>query len=72
MPYCTETSGASSDRMSLATVSKSFWPDSMLVNLARFVFSQSCSLFFRVVSRRLRIISLMVSFRIATSPLAST
>ena len=38
-------------------------------NLARLVFSQSCSVFFCVVSRRLRIISLMVSFSAATSPL---
>ena len=34
----------------------------MRVNLARLVFSQSCSVFFSVVSRRLRIISLMLSF----------
>ena len=40
--------------------------------MARLVFSQSCSVFFCVVSRRLRIISLMVSFRTATSPCAST
>ena len=39
---------------------------------SRFVFSQSCSMFWRVVSRRLRIISLSLSFRTATSPLAST
>ena len=42
------------------------------MNLARFVLSQSCSLFFCVVSRRLRIISLMLSFSAATSPWAST
>ena len=39
---------------------------------SRFVFSQSCSVFWRVVSRRLRIISLSLSLRTATSPLAST
>ena len=44
----------------------------MRLNLARFVFSQSCSVFFCVVSRRLRIISLIVSVRAATSPWAST
>src|SRR5258708_18139826 len=44
----------------------------MRVNFARFVFSQSCSLFLRVVFLRLRIISLMLSFRTATSPIAST
>ena len=58
--------------MSLATVSMSFWPWSMRLNLARLVFSQSCSLFLRVVSFRLTIISLMLSLRAATSPLAST
>src|SRR5262249_23116268 len=36
------------------------------------VFSQSCSVFFWVVSLRLRIISLMLSFSFATSPCAST
>ena len=35
----------------------------MRVNLARLVFSQSCSLFLMVVSLRLRIISLMLSFK---------
>src|SRR5260370_1907496 len=44
----------------------------MRANRARFVLSQSCSVFFSVVSRRLRIISLMLSLRDATSPLAST
>ena len=44
----------------------------MRVNLARLVFSQSCSAFLSVVSRRLRIISLMLSFSEATSPEAST
>ena len=47
-------------------------PCSMRVNLARLVFSQSCSAFFSVVSRRLRIISLMLSLSEATSPEAST
>src|SRR5947199_7237311 len=51
-------SGASSERMSLATASMSFWPCSMRLNFARFVLSQSCSLFLRVVSFRLTIISL--------------
>src|SRR5262249_29759862 len=46
MPCWAETSGASSDRMSLATVMRSFCPGSMRVNLARLVLSQSCSLFF--------------------------
>ncbi len=44
----------------------------MRVNLARLVFSQSCSLFLSVVSLRLRIISLMLSLSAATSPNAST
>ena len=44
----------------------------MRENFARFVFSQSCSLFFCVVSRRWRIISLMLSLSAATSPRAST
>src|SRR5205814_5247564 len=44
----------------------------MRVNLARFVFSQSCSLLRRVVSRNERIISLTLSFSAATSPCAST
>ncbi len=44
----------------------------MRLNLARFVLSQSCSLFLSVVSRRLRIISLVVSLRTATSPRAAT
>ena len=42
------------------------------MNRATFVFSQSCSVLIRVVSRRLRIISLMLSFSAATSPAAST
>jgi hypothetical protein len=56
----------------LDTSAKLRWPWSMLVKCARFVFSQSCSTFSLVVSRRLRIISLSLSFRAATSPLAST
>ena len=44
----------------------------MRLNLARLVFSQSCSVFFCVVSFRLRIISLMLSLSAATSPCAST
>ncbi len=44
----------------------------MRLNLARFVFSQSCSVFLSVVSLRLRIISLMLSLSAATSPWAST
>ena len=44
----------------------------MRENFARLVLSQSCSLFLRVVSLRLRIISLMLSLRAATSPCAST
>ena len=42
------------------------------MNFARFVFSQSCSVFLSVVSLRLRIISLMLSLSAATSPCAST
>ena len=42
------------------------------MNRARFVFSQSCSSFRCVVARRLLIIVLMLSFRSATSPRAST
>ena len=56
----------------LDTAARSRWPWSMRVKRSRFVFSQSCSTFCRVVSRRLRIISLSLSFRTATSPLAST
>ena len=54
------------------TVARSRWPWSMRVKRSRFVFSQSCSVFWRIVSRRLRIISLSLSLRTATSPLAST
>ena len=42
------------------------------MNRARLVLSQSCSVLRFVVSRKLRIISLMLSFRAATSPAAST
>ena len=56
----------------LDTAARSRWPWSMRVKRSRFVFSQSCSMFWRVVSRRLRIISLSLSFSTATSPLAST
>ena len=42
------------------------------MNLARLVFSQSCSVFFSVVSRRFTIISLRLFFSASTSPLAST
>ena len=51
---------------------RSFCPCSIRLNFARFVFSQSCSVFFCVVSRRLRIISFVVSLSAATSPRAST
>ena len=44
----------------------------MLVNLARLVFSQSCSWLRSVVARRLSIIVLMLSLSSATSPRAST
>ena len=54
------------------TVARSRWPWSMRVKRSRFVFSQSCSVFWRIVSRRLRIISLSRSLSTATSPLAST
>ena len=72
MPVCVFTSGASSDMMSFATVLMSFWPCSIPVNRARLVLSQSCSWFLRVVSRKLRIISLTFSVRSPTSPCAPT
>ena len=56
----------------LDTAARSRWPWSMRVNRSKLVFSQSCSMFCLVVSRRLRIISFSLSFRTATSPLAST
>ena len=58
--------------MSFDTASRSRCPCSIRVNRARFVFSQSCSVFFCVVSRRFRIIWLMLSFSAATSPCATT
>ena len=58
--------------MSCDTAARSRWPCSIRLNLARLVLSQSCSMFFRVVSRRFRIISLMLSLSSATSPCAST
>ena len=54
------------------TVVSSRWPWSMRVKRSRLVLSQSCSVFWRMVSRRLRIISLSRSLSTATSPLAST
>ncbi len=71
-PWCALTSGVSWLMISRETVSRFFWPCIMELNLARFVFSQSCSWFFCVVSRRLTIIWLMLSFSLATSPSAST
>src|SRR5436190_1469025 len=71
-PFCELTSGASSDSSMRPTVARSRWPCSMLVNRARLVFSQSCSVFWSVVSRRLSIIVLMLSLSSATSPRAST
>ena len=56
----------------LDTAARSRCPWSMRVKRSRFVLSQSCSMFCRVVSRRLRIISLSLSLSTATSPLAST
>jgi len=47
-------------------------PCSMPVNFAMLVFSQSCSRFLSVVSRRFDIIVLMLSFNSATSPRVST
>src|SRR4026209_1441894 len=44
----------------------------MRLNFAKLVFSQSCSVFRSVVTRRLPIIALMLSLRSATSPRAST
>ena len=44
----------------------------MRENFARLLLSQACWSFLRVVSFRLRIISLMLSFSAATSPIAST
>ncbi len=44
----------------------------MRVKRARFVLSQSCSVFLSVVSLRLRIISLTLRFSASSSPRAST
>ena len=71
-PWCAPTSGVSSDMIIRLTVSRSRWPCIIPVKRARFELSQSCSAFRRVVSARLRIISLMLSFSSATSPFAST
>ncbi len=54
------------------TVRRSRWPCIRPEIRARFVFSQSCCSFASVVSRRLEIIWLMLSFSSATSPWAST
>ena len=54
------------------TVSRLRWPCSRPLVRARFDFSQSCSAFLLVVSRRLAIIWLMLSLSSATSPAAST
>ena len=71
-PWCAETSGVSSLMIRRDTASRFFWPCIIELNLARLVFSQSCSVFFCVVSRRLTIIWLMLSLSDATSPWAST
>src|ERR1700727_2295646 len=52
-PICALTSGVSSESSRRPTVVRSRWPCSMLVNLARLVFSQSCSVLTSVVSLRL-------------------
>ena len=72
VPCWALTSGASSVSSIWPTVFSSRWPWSMPVNLARLVFSQSCSRLLSVVSRRLEIIVLMLSFSSATSPRVST
>src|SRR5271154_5291962 len=71
-PSCAFTRGVSSESSMRPTVVRSRWPCSMLVNLARLVLSQSCSVLWSVVSRRLSIIVLMLSLSSATSPRAST
>ena len=58
--------------ISRETVARLRWPCMRPEIRARFVFSQSCSAFFCVVSRRLAIIWLIVSDSSATSPAAST
>ena len=54
------------------TVERSRWPCSMRVKRSRFVLSQSCSVFSRMVSLRVRIIWFRLSLSRATSPLAAT
>ena len=54
------------------TVSRSRWPCSIRVKRARLALSQSCSAFLRVVSLRLRIISLMLFLSSSTSPCTCT
>src|ERR1043166_5879161 len=66
-PCCAFTSGVSSLSSSRPTVARSRWPCSMLVNLARLVFSQSCSVLRSVVRRRLSIMVLIFSFCVASS-----
>src|SRR3981081_3796571 len=58
-PICAFTSGVSSVRSRRPTVVRSRWPCSMLVNLARLVFSQSCSGLTSVVCLQLAIICCM-------------
>ncbi len=58
--------------ISRATACRSRWPCMMPEIRARLVFSQSCSWLVLVVSRRVAIIWLIVSFSAATSPAAST
>ncbi len=71
-PWWAPTSGVSSDMIIRLTVSRSRCPCIIPVKRARFELSQSCSALRRVVSARLRIISLMLSLSSATSPFAST
>ena len=58
--------------MSLDTASRSFCPCIIRENFARFVFSQSCSVFFSVVSFRFAIIWLRLFLSSSSSPCAST
>ena len=71
-PCCAFTSGEISDIRSRETVARSRWPCIWLEIRARFVFSQSCSAFCWVVSRRFAIIWFTRSLSSATSPEAST
>ena len=66
------TSGEISDISIRDTVCRSRWPCIRLEIRARLVFSQSCSAFCCVVSRRLAIIWFTRSLSSATSPEAST